>query len=309
MQQQVARMLADPRARTLASSFVAQWLDLDNLAEIEPDPKIFPYAALAGDLRPDFVRELELFVDSVLREDTSILRLLDADHTYLNERLALHYGIRDVKGLRYRRVTLTDDRRFGLLGKGAVLMVSSYPNRTSPVLRGAWVLEKLMGTPPPVPPPDVEDLAENEEGKPATTVRERLEQHRQNPTCNACHAIMDPLGFALENFDATGRWRDIDRFAGTSIDASGVLPDGQAVNGPADLRAALLQRPELFARAFTEKLLTYGLGRSLTAQDMPTVRAIVHDAAGADYRFAALVTGVVQSRAFLNNVVPASDSL
>ena len=304
LDQQVERMLADPRSAALASSFIYQWLDLDKLDEIAPDPVIFPYAANAGDLRPDFVKEMELFTDSVFREDSSILRLLDADYSFLNERLALHYGITDVKGLRYRRVELQDERRFGLLGKGAVLMVSSYPNRTSPVLRGAWVLERLMGTPPPVPPPDVEDLAENEVGKPATTVRERLEQHRANPTCNACHAFLDPLGFALENFDATGRWRDTDRFTGTLIDASGVLPNGTPVNSPQSLRGALLARPELFARAFTEKLLTYGLGRALTAFDMPTVRAIVSGAAAEDYRFSALVKGIVGSTAFRMSVVP-----
>jgi hypothetical protein len=269
---------------------------------------IFPYAANAGDLRPDFIKEMELFTDSVFREDSSILRLLDADYSYLNERLALHYGITDVKGLRYRRVQLDDQRRFGLLGKGAVLMVSSYPNRTSPVLRGAWVLERLMGTPPPVPPPDVEDLPENEAGKAATTVRERLEQHRANPTCNACHAILDPLGFALENFDATGRWRDIDRFTGTAIDASGVLPNGTPVNSPEGLRAALLARPELFARAFTEKLLTYGLGRPLTAYDMPAVRAIVRDAAESDYSFAAIVKGVANSTPFRMRSAPEAEA-
>lgn len=304
LDQQIERMLADPKSTALAESFIYQWLDLDKLKEISPDPVIFPYAAQAGDLRPDFITEMELFTDSVFREDASILQLLDADYSYLNERLALHYGITDVKGLRFRRVQLADERRHGLLGKGAVLMVSSYPNRTSPVLRGAWVLERLMGTPPPVPPPDVEDLPETEAGKPATTVRERLEQHRQNPTCNACHAIMDPLGFALENFDATGRWRDTDRFTGTMIDASGVLPNGNTVQSPQDLRAALLQRPELFARAFTEKLLTYSLGRALTPYDMPTVRAVVRTAAADDYRFSTLVKSIIGSATFRMSIVP-----
>lgn len=306
---QVLRLLADPRSETLATNFVKQWLHLGKLDELIPDPLIFPYAALAGDLRPDFKREIELFADSIFREDMSILRLLDAKHTYLNERLALHYGINDVKGLRYRRVELDDPRRFGLLGKGAVLSATAYPNRTSPVLRGAWVLEVLMGTPPPAPPPNVEDLPENESGKPATTVRERLEIHRQNPTCNSCHAVMDPLGFALENFDATGRWRDIDRYAGYPIDASGILPDGDPVSGPADLRQALLAKPELFTRAFTEKLLTYALGRELSAKDMPTVRGIVRDAAEEDYKFSAIVLGIVNSNAFRMNVVPQLSSL
>jgi hypothetical protein len=301
---QVERMLADPKSSALASSFIYQWLDLDKLKEISPDPVLFPYAAQAGDLRPDFIKEIELFTDSVFRDDASILRLLDADYSFLNERLALHYGITDVKGLRYRRVPLADERRYGLLGKGAVLMVTAYPNRTSPVLRGAWVLERLIGSPPPAPPPNVEDLAENESGQPATTVRERLEKHRENPTCNACHAIMDPLGFALENFDATGRWRDVDRFAGTPIDASGVLPNGAAIDSPQDLRAALLERPDLFARSFTEKLLTYGLGLALSPYDMPTVRSIVREAAADDYRFSTLVKGIVRNPVFRMSVAP-----
>ena len=304
LEAQVRRMIADPRAESLASNFAYQWLELSKLDDISPDENIFPYASIAGDLRPDFVREIELFVDSVFREDQSVLRLMDADYSYLNERLALHYGIRNVRGNRFRRVELPDSTRYGLMGKGGVLMSTAYPNRTSPVLRGAWILETLMGTPPPVPPPDVEDLAENEAGGPAQTVRERLELHRQNPTCFACHAVMDPLGFALENFDAVGRWRDRDRFTGTLVDSSGILPSGEAISGPDQLREALLARPQMFAQAFTEKLLIYALGRALEAEDMPTVRAIVDKAAADDYRFSAILLAIISSDAFRLKRVP-----
>ena len=305
---QIERMIADPRSSTLASNFAYQWLELSKLDEINPDGGIFPYAFGAGDLRPDFKRELELFIDSIIREDQSVMTLLTADYSFLNERLALHYGIRNVKGNRFRRVELADSSRWGLLGKGGILMSAAYPNRTSPVLRGAWILENIMGTPPPVPPPDVEDLAENEVGKPATTVRERLEQHRQNPTCFACHAVMDPLGFALENFDAVGHWRNIDRYSRDPIDASGVLPSGEPVDGPDDLRKALTEDPSMFARTVTTRLLTYALGRPVEAVDMPQVRELVRQAAQDDYRFSSLIKGIANSEAFRYSVVPgASD--
>ena len=304
LETQVRRMLADPKSQTLASNFTYQWLELAKLDEISPDRFIFPYAAGAGDLRLDFVKEIELFVDSVFREDNSVLALLNADYSYLNERLALHYGINTVRGNRFRRVTLADSSRHGLLGKGGILMATAYPNRTSPVLRGAWILEAIMGTPPPVPPANVEDLAEVEAGKPATTVRERLELHRQNPGCNACHAVMDPLGFALENFDAVGRWRDRDRFSAMPVDASGVLPSGEFINGPDDLRNALLARPKMFVQAFTEKLLAYALGRRIEAQDMPLVRSIVRQSEQEDYRFSALVINIISSDAFRMSVTP-----
>ena len=305
---QIERMIADPRSSTLASNFAYQWLELSKLDEINPDGGIFPYAFGAGDLRPDFKRELELFIDSIIREDQSVMALLTADYSFLNERLALHYGIRNVKGNRFRRVELADSSRWGLLGKGGILMSAAYPNRTSPVLRGAWILENIMGTPPPVPPPDVEDLAENEVGKPATTVRERLEQHRQNPTCFACHAVMDPLGFALENFDAVGHWRNIDRYSRDPIDASGVLPSGEPVDGPDDLRKALTEDPSMFARTVTTRLLTYALGRPVEAVDMPQVRELVRQAAQDDYRFSSLIKGIANSEAFRYSVVPgASD--
>jgi len=305
LQDQVQRMLADSRSASLASNFAYQWLELSKLDEISPDENIFPYASNAGDLRPDFVREIELFVDSIFREDQSVLRLMDADYSYLNERLALHYGIRNVRGNRFRRVELPDSSRYGLMGKGGVLMSTAYPNRTSPVLRGAWILETLMGTPPPVPPPDVEDLAENEAGGPAQTVRQRLELHRQNPACFSCHAVMDPLGFALDNFDAVGRWRERDRFTGTLVDSSGILPSGQEISGPDELREALMARPDMFAQAFTEKLMIYALGRGLDAEDMPLVRAIVNEAKAEDYRFSALLLNIINSDAFRLSRVPA----
>jgi len=293
---QVSRMLADPRAQTLASNFAFQWLNMAKLEEIVPDGAIFP--GLNGDIREDFREELRLFIDSVFRENRSVLDLLEADYTFLNERLALHYGMRDVKGSHFRRVQLRDSARFGLLGKGAVLMVSSYPNRTAPVLRGAFILERIWGTPPAAPPPNVEALKENKETEKARTVRELMALHASNPTCNSCHGMMDPLGFALENFDAVGQYRAVDRFAGAPIDASGVLPDGTKLNGPDGLRKALLARPDQFVQTLTEKLLTYALGRSVVYTDMPLVRAIVRDSAAHGHRFQPLVMNIVTSAAF-----------
>jgi len=309
LEQQVKRMLGDPRAAALAENFASQWLHLGKLDELNPDEAIFPYASGAGDLRPDFRKELALFIDSVFREDQSIMRLMDADYTFLNERLALHYGIHDVKGNRFRRVNLQDANRWGLLGKGGILMATAYPNRTSPVLRGAWILEVLMGTPPPVPPPNVEALPEDAAGQLATTVRARLEQHRANPTCNSCHSVMDPLGFALDNFDAVGRWRERDRYTSDPVDASGIMPNGSLVNGPQDLRTALMARPSLFAQALTEKLLMYALGRTIEAEDMPIVRAIVRAAAADDYRFSTLITQIVSTDLFRMKLAPQSSSI
>ena len=297
--QQVTRMLADSRAQTLASNFAFQWLHLQRLDEVQPDRSIFPYASGSGDPRGEFVTETRLFVDSIFKDDRSVVELLSASHTYLNERLALLYGIRDVKGDRFRRVELTQSARWGLLGKGAVLMASSYPNRTSPVLRGAFVLQNFAGTPPPEPPKNVPPFPETDVGTPkARTVREIMASHRENPTCFACHGVMDPLGFALENFDAVGAWRERDRFAGTPIDASGLLPDGTELKGPDDLRNALLRRPEQFVQTFTERLLTYALGRTVEYYDMPAVRQIVRQAARDDYRFSSLVWAIVESDAF-----------
>jgi hypothetical protein len=293
---EVARLLADPRAETLASNFAFQWLGLGELASLAPDP--FVFGDVDRNIRDHFVTESRLFVDSVFRSDTSVLDLLTADYTFVNEALARHYGLNDVRGTRFRRVELTDPNRFGLLGKGGVLLVSSYPNRTSPVLRGQWLLENLLGTPPASPPPNVEALVETVEGEQASTVRARLEAHRTNPSCNACHGVIDPLGFALENFDAVGRWRTLDREARAPIDASGVLVDGTPISGPVELREALLQSPDQFVQTLTEKLMTYALGRALTHTDMPTVRRIVREAAANDYRFSDLVWGIVNSTQF-----------
>src|SRR5690606_2231206 len=237
-------------------------------------------------------KELSLFIDSVLRSDRSVVDLLTADHTFLNERLAMHYGIETVKGARFRRVQLADSRRHGLLGKGAILMLTAYPNRTSPVLRGDFILERLLGAPPPEPPPNVGNLPENERDAPALTLRARLEQHRESPACFSCHGVMDPLGLALENFNAIGQWRTRDPDTLTPIDASGVLPDGTSISGPDDLRRALVADPERFVLALTENLLTYALGRSLDWRDMPTVRRIVERAEADDYRFEALVRAI-----------------
>jgi mono/diheme cytochrome c family protein len=299
LDRQVRRMLADPRSVTLASNFVHQWLDMKRLEEIVPDSAVFPYASGRSDPRADFRTELTLFADSIFREDRSVVDLLRATHTYLNERVALHYGITGVKGDRFRRVELEQSPRWGLLGKGAVLMAAAYPNRTSPVLRGAFVLKHIQGVPPANPPMNVPTLDEKDVGTTkALTVREMIARHRSNPTCASCHSVMDPLGLALENFDATGMWRDRDRYAGAAIDASGELPDGTPIEGPDDLRNALLRRPEQFAQTFTEGLLTYATGRKLEHYDMPTVRRIVRGTAGSDYRFSALVQAVVRSEQF-----------
>ena len=305
LERQLRRMLADSRSRTLASNFVQQWLDMKRLDEIVPDSSVFPYASGRSDPREDFRTELTLFADSIFKEDRSVVDLLRASHTFLNERVALHYGITDVKGDRFRRVELKQSARWGLLGKGAVLMAAAYPNRTSPVLRGAFILKHIEGVPPANPPPNVPTLDEKDIGTTrALTVREMIAKHRSNPTCASCHAVMDPLGLALENFDATGRWRDRDRYAGAAIDASGELPDGTPINGPDDLRKALLRRPEQFVQTFTEGLLTYATGRKLEYYDMPTVRRIVRGAAGGGYRFSALVQAVVRSEQFRMRRVP-----
>jgi hypothetical protein len=305
LRSQVARMLADPRAATLGDNFVYQWLDLARLDEVVPDREIFPYASGTGDPRDDFLTELALFANSVFAEDRSVVDLMTANHTFVNERVALHYGINGVKGDRFQRVELEQSARWGLLGKGAILMAAAYPNRTSPVLRGQFVLKHLAGAPPPLPPGNVPALDEADIGTPkARTVRELIADHRKNPTCSACHAVMDPLGFALENFDATGAWRDRDRYAGTTIDSAAELPDGTPIAGPDELREALIARPDQFVQTFTEGLLTYGLGRTLDYYDMPAVRRIVREAAADDYRFSAIVRGVVESQQFRERRVP-----
>jgi mono/diheme cytochrome c family protein len=305
LERQVRRLLADPRSVTLGSNFVHQWLDMKRLDEIVPDAAVFPYASGRSDPRDDFRTELTLFADSLFKEDRSVVDLLSARHTFLNERVALHYGITNVKGDRFRRVELEQSARWGLMGKGAVLMAAAYPNRTSPVLRGAFILKHIQGVPPALPPANVPTLDEKDIGTTkALTVREMMAKHRSNPTCASCHAVMDPLGLALENFDATGMWRDRDRYAGAAIDSSGELPDGTPIKGPDDLRQALLRKPEQFVQTFTEGLLTYATGRKLEAYDMPAVRRIVRDSAAGGYRFSALVQGVIKSDQFRLRRVP-----
>jgi mono/diheme cytochrome c family protein len=299
LDRQVRRMLTDARSATLAGNFVHQWLDMKRLDEIVPDSAVFPYASGRSDPREDFRTELTLFADSIFRDDRNVVDLLSAKHTFLNERIALHYGITDVKGDRFRRVELKESPRWGLLGKGAVLMAAAYPNRTSPVLRGAFILRHIQGVPPATPPVGVPTLDEKDIGTTkALTMREMMAKHRSNPTCASCHAVMDPLGLALENFDATGKWRDRDRYAGVAIDSSGTLPDGTPINNPDDLRNALLGRPGQFVQTFTEGLMTYATGRTLDPWDMPTVRRIVRTAAGEGYKFSALVQAVVRSEQF-----------
>jgi mono/diheme cytochrome c family protein len=311
LERQVKRMLADPKAASLARDFAFQWLGLGKLADIEPDPNVFPYAAaqrdITGDIREDLREEIRLFVDDVFRNDRSVLDLMQADYTWLNERLGVHYGVRDVKGSHFRRVKLTDQTRFGLLGKAGVLMVSSYPNRTAPVLRGAWILDTITGTPPTPPPPGVEALKEAAVGSKVLSMREQMAAHSTQKSCFSCHGVMDPMGLALENFDGVGRWREKDRLAGTRIDASGELPDGTKVKGPVDLRKALMRNPDQFVQTLVTKLMTYATGRPMEWHDMPTIRAIVKQAGADDYHFGALLTAIVKSAPFRMQQVPVED--
>lgn len=298
-------MLADPRAKSLTDDFAFQWLNLARLDEIVPDRAQFPQASGALDPRPMFKQELSLFIDSVLRSNQPVTALLTANYSYLNESLAMLYGMESVKGGQFRRVTLTDSKRFGLLGKGAILMLTANPDRTAPVLRGAWILERLLGSPAPMPPPNVPTLTENVHGKPAATVRERVMQHSVQPSCHACHGVMDPLGFALENFNTVGQFRDIDPQTHTAVDTSGVLPDGTVIKGPDDLRRALAARSDLFVQTLTAKLMAYGVGRPLDYRDMPVVRAIARRVATDHDQFSSIVLQVVTSDAFRRRELPA----
>jgi hypothetical protein len=291
---QVRRMLQDAKARALVDNFASQWLMLRNLKSHHPNPTDFPN--FDNELRNAFRKETELFFESVMREDRSVLDLLDANYTFVNERLARHYGISNVYGSHFRRVTLPGQARRGLLGQGSILTITSYPNRTSPVLRGKWILENILGTPAPPPPPNVPALKENDEGGVPESVRARLEVHRRNPACASCHRLMDPLGFALENFDGVGHWRV--KEIGGSVDASGSLADGTTVDGPVTLREGLLKRKDLFVRTLTEKLLIYGLGRGIETSDMPLVRSIARSASDRGYRFSGVVLGIVRSTPF-----------
>jgi hypothetical protein len=294
LEAQVRRMLADPRASALVANFAAQWLLLRNMRAVTPDVNLFP--EFDENLRLAMLRETELFVESQMREDRGVGELLTANYTFLNERLAAHYGIPGVHGSQFRRVTHADGRRHGLLGHGSILTVTSHATRTSPVLRGKWVLDNLLGTPPPPPPADVPALPEKGAGD-AVSVRARLEQHRRNPTCSSCHSRMDPLGFALENFDGIGKWRVRDE-DGSSIDAVGALPDGTRFDGPSELRALLDSRDEEFATTITTKLLTYALGRGVESYDLPAVRGVVRRSAPSGYRWSSIVLGIVESTPF-----------
>lgn len=296
LEAQVLRMLQDPRAGSLVTDFAFQWLDVSRMDEVEPDGDLFP--EFDRTLREAFRTELELFIASVFEADRPVTDLITAGHTFLNERLARHYGIPDVWGAHFRRVELDQTYRWGLLGKGGILLANSFPNRTSPVTRGDWILKKILGTPPAPPPPEVEaELTVSPDAAPMT-VREQLEIHREVQSCNACHGVIDPPGLALENFDVTGQWRELDRYARVLIDAHGALPDGTQLNGPDDLRYALMRQPGQLAQAFTEKLLMYAVGRELSYYDMPAVRAITRAAADDDYRFSSIVLGVVNSAPF-----------
>jgi mono/diheme cytochrome c family protein len=296
LEKQVRRMLADPKASSLVTNFAMKWLNLDGLDSVKPDPILFP--EFTDQLRHDFSTEAEAFLSSILLEDRSLVDLLTADHTFLNERLARHYGISGVSGTQFRRVTLTEKERFGLLGKAAVLMRTSYADRTSPVLRGAWVLDKLLGTPPTPPPPDTATDLSQKAGEPPKTVRARLELHRDKASCKMCHGVIDPTGLPLENFDAIGAWRTVDGQAKAPIDASTVLPNGVPINGVVELRAQLVDRPATFVNAMTERLMMYAINRKLEYFDMPQVRLIVRRSAKDNYKLSSIVLGIVNSDSF-----------
>ena len=294
LEKQVRRMLADARSKALVDNFGGQWLYLRNMRTAHPSKDVFP--DFDENLREAFQKETELFFESMLREDRSVLDLLRADYTFVNERLARHYGIANVYGNRFRRVTLTDENRRGLLGQGSILTVTSIANRTSPVLRGKWVLENLLGTPPPEPPPNVPPLKEKAEGGKDLTMRQQMEAHRANAVCASCHRMMDPIGFALDNFDAIGQWRTAEGKA--PIDPSGVLPDGTQFQGIAELKKILISRPNQIVHTVTEKLLMYALGRGVEYYDQPTIRTIMRQAAPSDYRWSSLIIGIVKSMPF-----------
>jgi hypothetical protein len=295
LEQQVRRMLADARSRALVNNFAEQWLYLRNLSSMTPDMRLFP--DFDDNLRQAFRQETELFFESIMREDRSVLDLLRANYTFVNERLARHYGIPNVYGSRFRRIAFGDDAvRGGLLRQGSVLTVTSYATRTSPVIRGKWILANILGSPPPPPPAVVPALKEHSVGGKVLTMRERMAEHRANPACSGCHQLMDPVGFALENYDAVGRWRTAEE--GTPLDVTGSLPDGSKFEGVSGLQQALMSRPEIFLTTFTDKLLTYALGRGVEYYDAPAVRAIVRDAGSQNSRFSSFIIGIVKSTPF-----------
>jgi hypothetical protein len=295
LQAQVARMMADPRSQALIQNFVGQWLFLRNIARISPDTTTFK--TFDENLRRSMEKETELLVESQVREDHSVADLLSTDYTFLNQRLAEHYGIKGVYGSEFRRVKLDDPNRYGLLGQASILAVTSYPNRTAPTIRGKWVLEQLLGTPPPPPPPNVPSLKEDATTQ-KLTMRQRMEAHRSNPACAVCHRQMDPLGFALDNFDGIGGWRDSTGPGAGPIDSSGTLPDGTAFNGPAGLREVLVKKRDMFVQTFTERLLTYALGRGVEEYDYPVIRKIVRESSADDQKWSAIILGIVNSTPF-----------
>jgi hypothetical protein len=300
-------MLKDSRSQSLVSNFAGQWLFLRELRNRNPDLLVFP--DFDDNLRQALQRETEMLFRSIVREDRSVFDLMTADYTFVNERLAKHYGIPNIYGSDFRRVTLQNEARRGLLGQGSILTVTSPPNRTSPVTRGAWILENLLGSPPPQPPPDVPPLPENTTGQgvavTVTSVRDRMIAHRQVQPCKGCHQLMDPIGLALENFDGVGRWRTKD--SGFEIDSSGELVDGTTVDGAGSLRKALLSYPDAFVQTMTEKLLMYAVGRAMHYYDMPVVRSVARDVASTDYRFSSLVLGIVNSQPFQMRIKKAEE--
>ncbi|MDX1499664.1 MAG: DUF1592 domain-containing protein [Woeseiaceae bacterium] len=308
LEAQVRRMLDDPRSDTLVTSFAAQWLTLGRLNAMQPNTDLFPY--FDDNLRDAFRKETELFFDYVLRNDRPLLELLDADYTFVNDRLARHYGIPDIYGSHFRRVALPDERRGGLLGQGSILTVTSYPNRTAPTIRGKWILENVLGSPPPPPPPNVPSLRQtNDEGR-VLNMREQMELHRANPVCASCHKPMDPLGFALENFDAIGHWRTVDAASGATIDASGALPDGTPFTGLAELREVLAEkRREDFVLTTIERLMTYALGRGVDHRDAPVMRAVMRETAADDHRLSSIITAIVKSTPFSMRRIPDHDAV
>jgi hypothetical protein len=303
LEAEVRRMLADPRSRALVDNFAGQWLRIRNLSIVSPNSDLFP--DFDDNLRQAFRRETEMLFDSIIREDRNVLDLMTADYTFVNERLARQYGIIGIYGSQFRRVPVTDPARRGLLGQGSFLAVTSHAERTSPVLRGKWILENILGLPVPPPPPNVPPLKERANGEKPRTMREQMAEHRADPACASCHKIMDSIGFALENFDAVGAWRSMD--ADAPVDASGDLADGTHVNGVVELRAALLKKPDLFVGTMTEKLMTYALGRGIDYRDMPAVRTIVRDSGRDGYKFSSLVLGVVRSLPFQMKMASEKD--
>jgi len=304
LEAEVRRMLSDPRSRALVDNFAGQWLRIRNLSNVSPNSDLFP--DFDDNLRQSFKRETELLFDSIMREDRSVLDLMTADYTFVNERLARHYGIAGIYGSQFRRVAVTDPARRGLLGQGSFLAVTSHAERTSPVLRGKWILENILGLSVPPPPPNVPPLKERTNGEKPRTMREQMAEHRADPACASCHKAMDSVGFALENFDPVGAWRSEE--ADAAVDASGDLADGTHVNGVVELRQALMKKPELFIGTMTEKMLTYALGRGVDYRDMPAVRTIVKDAGRDGYKFSSLVLGVVRSVPFQMRMAPEKES-